>query len=101
MKPLKDVTRVEFEEDGISVDAGLIAEGLGLESSTVQVRMREGTITSLCERGIDRDAGLYRLTFFHLSQRLRLVVDSEGKVRGRSLLNFGDRPLPALAHRLG
>lgn len=95
------MTRIEFEEDGISVDAGLIAEGLGLEPSTAQARMREGAITSLCERGIDRDAGLYRLTFFHLSQRLRLIVDSDGKVRRRSLLNFGDQLLPASAHRPG
>ena len=101
MKPLEEVPHVEFEEGGISVDADLIAEGLGLEPSTVQLRMRERTITSLCERGIDQDVGLYRLTFFYLSRRLSLIVDSEGKVRRRSLLNFGDRPLPVSAHRLG
>lgn len=101
MKPLEAMIRVEFEQDGISLDAGLIADGLGLEPSIVQAHMREGEITSLCERGIDQDAGLYRLTFFHRNQRLRLIVDSEGKVRRRSLLNFGDRPLPASAHRPG
>ena len=99
MTPLKAMPHVEFEEGGISVDADLIAEGLGLEPSTVPVLMREGTITSLCEHGIDRDAGLYRLTFFYLNRRLSLIVDSKGKVRRRSLLNFGSHPLPASAHR--
>lgn len=55
---------IEFEEGAIQVDATIVAEGLGIEPSLVQERMREGTITSLCERGIDDDSGRYRLTFF-------------------------------------
>jgi hypothetical protein len=51
-------------EGAIQVDATIVAEGLGIEPSLVQGRMREGKITSQCERGIDEDNGPYRLTFF-------------------------------------
>ena len=101
MKSTDDIARVEFQENAIGVDAALIAQGLGIEPSTVQARMREGEITGVCERGIDQDAGRYRLSFFHGSCRLRLIVDGEGRVLRRSLLNFGDRPLPASARRAG
>jgi Family of unknown function (DUF6522) len=57
--------------------------------------MRRGEITSLCERGVNDDAGCYRLTFFHKSRRFRLIVDGTGTVIQRSIINFGDRPLPA------
>lgn len=101
MKSTDDIARVEFQDNGISIDASLVAEGLGMEPSTFQAPIREGKITSLCERGIDQDAGQYRLTFFHGSHRLRFIIDLEGKVLRRSLLNFGDRPLPASARRAG
>jgi Family of unknown function (DUF6522) len=57
--------------------------------------IRNGEITSLCERGVNEDAGRYRLTFFHKSRRVRLVVDANGTVVQRSIINFGDRPLRA------
>jgi Family of unknown function (DUF6522) len=56
--------------------------------------MRKGAITSLCERGIDADAGRFRMTFFYKSRRLRLVVDAAGNILQRSTIDFGDRPLP-------
>ena len=37
--------------------------------------MRKGETTSLSERGVNEDAGRYRLTFFHNSRRFRLIVD--------------------------
>lgn len=79
------MSTIEFENGEFSVDAGLIAEGLGLEPSQVQSLMRERKITTLCERGEDADAGRFRLTFFHDQRRLRLVVDGAGKVLERSL----------------
>ena len=101
MKSGNDIARLEFEENAISVDATLIAQGLGIEPSAVQPRMREGKITGFCEQGADQDTGRYRLTFFHGSRRLRLIVDREGRVLQRTLLDFGDRPLPAAARRVG
>jgi hypothetical protein len=57
--------------------------------------MRKGEITSVCEHGVNEDAGRYRLTFFHKSRRFRLVVDGTGTDIQRSIVDFGDRPLPA------
>lgn len=90
---------IEFEEGAIQVDARIVAEGLGIEPSLVQERMREGKITSLCERGIDEDNGRYRLTFFSENRRFRLVVDERGNVVRRSAIDFSDRPLPASARK--
>lgn len=83
---------IEFEEGAFRIDARIVGEGLGIEASLVPVRMREGAITSICERGIDADAGRYRLTFFHKGTRLRLVVDEAGNIMQRSVLDLGEGP---------
>ncbi len=85
---------VEFEEGTLSIDAAVIGQGLDVEPSLVQVRIREGKITVLSERGVDEDAGRYRMTFFHENRRFRLVVDEEGNVIQRSTIDFGERQLP-------
>jgi len=90
---------IEFEDGGLKVDATIIGESLGIEPARVQGLMREGKITSLCELGIDDDAGLYRLTFFYESARFRLIVDEAGKVIQRSTVDFGDRLLPNSMHK--
>jgi hypothetical protein len=48
--------------------------------------MREGEITSLCEHGVDDDAGTYRLTFFHRNR------GPDSSSTDRATL-FGARPL--------
>ena len=88
------VTKIEFGDRAVLIDASILGEGLGLEASFVPVLMRRGAITSLCERGIDADAGRFRMTFFYKSRRLRLVVDAAGNILQRSTIDFGDRPLP-------
>lgn len=85
---------VELGEHEITVDARLIADGFDLDPSAVLTGMRDGTITSLCERGSGEDAGRFRLTFFYRSRRCRFVVDRHGRVLRRSMLDFGDRPVP-------
>jgi Family of unknown function (DUF6522) len=92
---------VEFEDGAIQVDVAVVAKGLGIEPALVQERMREGKITSLCERGVDEDEGRHRVTFFSWSRRFRLVVDNEGNVLQRAALDFGDRGLPASARKPG
>ncbi len=92
---------IEFEEGAIQVDVTIVAKGFGIEPSLVQERMREGKITSLCERGIDEDEGRYRLTFFFGNRRFRLIVDEAGNVVRHSSLDFDDRPLPASARKPG
>jgi hypothetical protein len=85
---------VEFEDRTVCIDAAVIGQGLNVDASLVQVRMREGKITVLCERGVDEDAGRYRITFFHENRRFRLVVDEEGNAIQRSTVDFGDHQLP-------
>ena len=85
---------VEFEDRTLCIDAAVIGQGLNVEPSLVQVRMREGKITVLCERGVDEDAGRYRMTFFHENRRFRLVVDEEGNAIQLSTVDFGNHQLP-------
>ena len=92
---------IEFEEGAIQVDVTLIAKGLRIEPSLVQERMREGKITTLCERGIDEDEGQHRLTFLSENRRFRLVVDEGGNVIQSSAVDYGERGLPASARRPG
>jgi hypothetical protein len=75
---------VEFEDGAIQVDVAVVAKGLGIEPPLVQEGMREGRITSLCERGVDEDQGRYRVTFFSENRRFRLTIDNEGNVVQRS-----------------
>ena len=75
---------VEFEEGTLRIDAAVIGQGLNVEPPLVQILMREGKITALCERGVDEDAGRYRMTFFHENRRFRLVVDEGGNAIQRS-----------------
>ena len=95
------MTRIEFGNGEVLVDAAVIARGLKLEPEAVQELMREGRITSLCERGIGEDDGRYRLTFFSAHCRFRLIVNETGGIVQRLGINFGDRPMPASARLSG
>lgn len=92
---------IELAGDCITVDARLIADCLGMTPAAVQAGMREGTITSRCEKGVDADAGRHRLTFFHGSRRLRLLVDEMGVIIQRSVIDFGKLGIPNSARRPG
>ncbi len=76
---------VEFDGQSFSVDAALIAEGFGIGPAKVQSLMRSRKITSRCERGIEQDAGRYRLTFRHHDRALRIVVDERGEILQRTV----------------
>lgn len=92
---------VEFEDGALQVDVAVIAKGLGIEPPLVQEGMRDGRITSLCERGVDEDEGRHRVTFFSGSRRFRFIIDDEGDIVQRSALDFGDRGLPVSARTPG
>jgi hypothetical protein len=89
------MSKIEIGLGTMRIEASIVAQGLELEPSRVQAMMRNGEITSLCERGVNEDAGRYRLTFFHKSRRFRLIVDGTGTVIQRSIVDFGDRALRA------
>lgn len=92
---------IRFEDEAIEIDVAIIANGLGIEPGLVQAQMQAGKITSLCERGIDDDAGTFRLSFFTEHKRLRVIVNEDGTVIRRTTLASPDRPLPASARRPG
>ena len=76
---------IEMADGEVNIDAALIASDLELDPATVLEEMRSGRLTSRWERGMDNDAGRYRVTFFHGNRRLCLVVDANGQILERSL----------------
>lgn len=92
---------IERSEDAFLVDAELIEQLLGVPAARVPILMREGAITSVCERGIDDHEGEFRLTFFYRNRRARLSADLTGRVLRRSVVDFGDHPMPRALHRPG
>jgi len=92
---------VKVLNGSVQVDASLLAEQLDLEPSSVIDLLRRGEITSRYERGAGEDEGRHRLTFFHGSRRLRLIVDGAGQILRRSCIDFGERELPASLHKPG
>ena len=92
---------IEFADDGVEIDASIVAEGLGIALPRLREGMRTGTITSLSERGIDADQGRHRLTFFSGHRRFRVVVDASGAIIQRSAVDFGDSRLPKSVRKPG
>lgn len=92
---------IEVNDDAFVVDAALLGELLALPAQEVPVLMRDKAITSICERGIEEDAGAFRLSFFFRGRRARLSVDTAGRILRRSVIDYGERPMPGAAHRAG
>lgn len=90
---------LRFEENGIELDATVVAAGLKISPTDLLQRLRDGTVTTRCETGVGEDAGRLRLTFFSDNRRLQLVADHNGAIIQRRVLNFGEKPLPTSAHR--
>ena len=64
----------------IEIEASVIGGGLGIEPSQVQAQLREGKISTLCERGIGEDQGHYRVTFYCGKRRFRVLIDESGNL---------------------
>ncbi len=92
---------IEFSDNTFLVDAALIGDLLQIPASRVPALMRDGKITSACERGVDEHAGEFRLTFFYGNRRARLGTDPGGRILRKSVIDFGDRPIPEPLHRAG
>lgn len=90
---MADATRRDISDE-FTIDAGVLAEGFGLSAEDFRGRLRAGAVTGRIYRGIDRDAGTWRLEVFLGNARLTVVADDEGRPLHRSLVDFGDRPLP-------
>jgi hypothetical protein len=90
---------VEIQGNAIVVDADVIGKALSIEGNQVQPLMREGTITTLSEQGMDDDAGTYRLSFFYKNRRARLIVSEDGRILRRSTIDLGDHATPAMLRK--
>ncbi len=74
------MTRISFQNGMIEVDPATIATGLQVTPDVLREGMRDGLITSLCEKGSGEDVGRWRLTFFSPTRRLRLIVTDAGEI---------------------
>ncbi len=74
----------QTDDNSVEVDATLIADAFSLTPNAVQELMREGEITSLCERGEGEDAGRMRLTFWYGDRALRLILSDAGTLISQS-----------------
>ncbi|PZN94562.1 MAG: hypothetical protein DCF31_09350 [Alphaproteobacteria bacterium] len=92
---------IEIDNDGFTVAAEVIADGLRLAPGDIQALLKSGAILSATEAGVDDDLGTFRLTFSTRHRRLRLVVDALGGVLSSSVLDFGEQPLPPATRRPG
>jgi hypothetical protein len=102
-KPLAEggVMQVEITDGDILIDAALLGELLHVKPAEVPILMRTHAITSFCERGVDAHQGQFRLRFFYRNRRAQLSVDTSGQILRRSVIDFGQRPLPRVLHRPG
>ncbi len=93
--------QVEITNGEILIDAGLVGGLLGLAAAEIPALLRTRAITSVCEQGIDVHQGEYRLSFFYRNRRARISVDGGGRILRRSVVDFGERPMPRASHRSG
>ena len=92
---------IEFSDNTFLVDAALVGELLHISPTRVPALMREGHITSACERGIDEHGGEFRLSFFYRNRRARVSTDLAGRILRTSAIDFGERPIPDAMRRPG
>ena len=92
------ITQVEITNGDIVVDAALLGELLDVAPADVQPLLQTKAITSICEKGMEDNAGEYRLSFFYRNCRLQLSVNESGHILRRSVIDFGERPLPRSLH---
>ena len=80
---------ISIDDHGATVDAEVLADGLGIDAAEVDILIRKGRLTSKFEKGVGNDAGRFRLTFWIDGKRFRIVVDDQGNIRQRFRTNFG------------
>lgn len=80
---------ISINEDGATIDAAVLAEGLGVEAAEINLLIRQGRLTSRFEKGIGADEGQYRLTFRIEGKRIRYIVNDRGTVLRTFRTNFG------------
>ena len=89
--PQSDPSEIDVEDGGFVVDVALLARLLDVPASDIRSLMRDGCITSLCEKGVREHTGQFRLTFYHGNRRACVRVDPSGRILARSVIDFGSK----------
>lgn len=71
-------------DEGFQVEAELLGQEFSLPVDEIAERMRDGRITSRCEKGEGADAGRWRLTFYHDGRALRLTLGADLQILSRA-----------------
>jgi hypothetical protein len=72
-------TPITVSNDGFTVDAEFVAEGLGLSPDVFWQELMRGLVYSVVERGEDADIGRTRLTFRYRSRTWCVTLEGEVK----------------------
>jgi Family of unknown function (DUF6522) len=62
----------------VTIEAGHLAEKLGLPVDRLRAEMRRGIVYGVVERGVGEDAGRLRLTFRYRARSWTVVVEADG-----------------------
>lgn len=79
------MSAVQVDGGAFVVEAEDLAAAFGMDTAAVMRSLREGALTSRCEKGIGAHEGRHRLIFSHDGRVLRLTVDGDGRVLSRVL----------------
>ncbi|MBR0671597.1 hypothetical protein GXW76_10480 [Roseomonas soli] len=80
------MSAVHVDGEAFVVDAEDLARAFHVNTAEVFRSLREGILTSRCEKGIDEHEGRHRLIFSHHGRVLRLTVDGEGRILSRVVI---------------
>lgn len=78
------MTQVERDGSDFVVSATLLAQVFKVTEDRIRQAMRDGSLTSICEAGVDADAGRWRLTCRHAGRACRFTVDEAGTILSTS-----------------
>ena len=71
---------ISIADGEITIDAELLASGLGLSEALLKAEMRKGIVSSVAETGINEDAGRIRLTFRFYTRAWTVVIEPDGNL---------------------
>lgn len=69
------MTAIEVSPDGIVLEAGLVAEKLGLSTEEFWRELQRGVVYGVVERGQGADEGRLRVTFRYRLRSWMVVLD--------------------------
>ena len=71
---------ITINDEGIAIDANLLASHLGLSEQKLKAEMRSGLVYGVAEKGVGEDEGRTRLTFRYRARSWTIVIESDGSV---------------------